>query len=367
MVGRSQWDSLEDELIEALEQSKTSSNHETSQGSPRDFQGPERTKSENRTWEPQHRLFLTFDDGPLLCTGRILDLLGESRQKATFFVIGRNLERPKFRDLAVRALREGHDIGNHSYTHPNFSTVSAQRAEMEIFKTHEIINGLVRETGVDPSRQNLFFRFPYGNSGSIYNYAACRRILASLRYRVAWWDLDPWDWRMEMALFKRNTKKVIASLKKARPKDVVLLHDRVKTSEHLSGMLDVLRTQKFVSIPLSDYDKTIDHENGVNFLIDQLELVSPHKGNHAKSAAVSLRDRFSYRKNFLVGSIGKVPKGSSNYHSHFRSSLPHSRVLRSSLISVIPRSVASAVAVFPSQSSSETSAPFPTKSLITVS
>ena len=193
---------------------------------------------------------------------------------------------------------------------------------MEIFKTHEIINGLVRETGVDSSRQNLFFRFPYGNGGSIYNYAACRKILASLGYRVAWWDLDTWDWRMELGWFKKNSTKVIASLKKAKPRDVVLLHDRVKTSEHLPEMLDVLRTQKLISIPLSDYDKAIELEAGVDDLIDRLELLSPRRIDYAKSAAASPRDRRSYRKNFLVGSIGKAPKRSSNYRGHFRGSSP---------------------------------------------
>ena len=129
---------------------------------------------------------------------------------------------------------------------------------------------------------------------------------------------------MELGWFKKNSTKVIASLKKAKPRDVVLLHDRVKTSEHLPEMLDVLRTQKLVSIPLSDYDEAIEREAGVDVLIDQLELLSPHRIDYAKSAAASPRDRRSYRKNFLVGSIGKVPKRSSNYQrsfSEFTSSL----------------------------------------------
>jgi peptidoglycan/xylan/chitin deacetylase (PgdA/CDA1 family) len=323
VVGRSPWDSLEDELIEALDERKASSSHERNQDPSKGVSALEPTRKEYKTEKPLQKLFLTFDDGPSLSVGRILDLLAESRQKATFFVIGRNLERPKLRDLAIRALREGHDIGNHSYTHPNFSSVSAQRAETEIFKTHEIINGLVRETEVDYARQNLFFRFPYGNSGSIYNYAACRKILAGLGYRVAWWDLDTWDWRMELRWLKRNSTKVLASLKKAKPRDVVLLHDRVKTSEHLPEILDALRTQKLVSIPLSDYDKAIERKADGDALIDRLELMSPHRIGYAKSATVSLGDLRSYRKNFLVGSIGKVPKGSSNYRGHFRSSLPH--------------------------------------------
>jgi len=319
VVGRSHWDSLEDELIAALEENGTLSKSERNQDPLPDTFAPN-TDNEESAKEPRQRLFLTFDDGPLGCTGRILDLLAESRQKATFFVIGRNVAHTKFRDLAIRALREGHDIGNHSYNHPNFSTISAQRAEMEIFKTHEIIDGLVREAGVDHTRQNIFFRFPYGNSGSIYNYGACRKILANLDYRIAWWDLDTWDWRMEVAWFRKNSSKVIASLKKAKPRDVVLLHDRVKTSEHLPEMLGVLRTQKLVSLPLSNYDKAIDREADGDFLIDRLEILSPHRINYVKSAAASRRDCRSSRHSLLVGSIGKVPRGSSNYHGHFSSS-----------------------------------------------
>ena len=116
--------------------------------------------------------------------------------------------------------------------------------------------------------------------------------------------------------------KVIASLKKAKPRDVVLLHDRVKTSEHLPEMLGVLRTQKLVSIPLSYYGKAIEREADIDALIDRLELLSPQRINYAKSAA-SGRERRSYRNNFLVGSIGKVPKGSSNHYGYFRSRLPN--------------------------------------------
>ena len=121
VVGSSNWDSLEDELIVVLE-TKCSGLRSRKKGlSVCSLAEPTPNPNEAIIDSPRRRLFLTFDDGPLLCTGRILDLLAESQQKATFFVIGRNLEHPKFRDLAIRALREGHDIGNHSYTHPDFS------------------------------------------------------------------------------------------------------------------------------------------------------------------------------------------------------------------------------------------------------
>jgi peptidoglycan/xylan/chitin deacetylase (PgdA/CDA1 family) len=197
-------------------------------------------------------IFLTFDDGPLLCTPGILDLLALRGQKATFFVIGRNLSHPNLREVAIRALREGHDIANHSYDHPDFSTISAKRATKEIVSTHALIEEVVDEAGVDPARQNRFFRFPYGAAGSRSNHAACLDILSELNYNIAWWNLDTNDWRMELAWFPRPASAVIKSLTAARPQDVVLLHDRTQTRKHLAAMLDVLQSRRLVSIPLSD-------------------------------------------------------------------------------------------------------------------
>lgn len=199
-------------------------------------------------------LFLTFDDGPLVCTGRILELLDEKRHKATFFVIGRNLENPNLRKLAVKALQDGHDIGNHSYDHPDFSMISSRRAVQEITLTHARIQEVVEEAGADPKRQNLFFRFPYGITGSRSNYAHSRETLAELNYKVAGWDLDTNDWRMETGWLSRSPSRVIASLKTAKPWDVVLLHDRVRTAQNLDKMLDVLEAHKLVSVPLSDLE-----------------------------------------------------------------------------------------------------------------
>lgn len=201
----------------------------------------------------ERHLFLTFDDGPLYCTGRILDLLAATTHKATFFVIGRNLANPKLRDFAVRALKEGHDIGNHSYTHPDFSRISSKRAEREIVTTHKMIQELVLEAGVDAKRQDRFFRFPYGVGGSWLNYQSTQDVLGALDYRIAGWDVDTNDWRMEVGYFPRPSKKVIASVAKAKPRDVVLLHDRAKTALHLPEIIKALEGHQLVSLPLSQY------------------------------------------------------------------------------------------------------------------
>jgi len=201
-------------------------------------------------------LFLTFDDGPLACTGKILELLAASGNKATFFVIGRNLVNAKLREMVLKAMREGHDIANHSYDHPDFSTISATRAEKEIVSTYNLIEELVKEAGADTERQNRFFRFPYGVEGSRNVRAACEKVLSELNYRIAWWDVDTHDWQMEVAFFPRSSSSVLASLRHARPSDVVLMHDRDKTALHLPEMLRLLTYQQLMSIPLSKYDSS---------------------------------------------------------------------------------------------------------------
>ena len=92
-------------------------------------------------------LFLTFDDGPARCTEAILDQLARRKQKATFFVIGRHLTNKTLRASAIRALKEGHEIGNHSYSHPQFSGISVDRAKQEIKRTHDLIEELVQLAG----------------------------------------------------------------------------------------------------------------------------------------------------------------------------------------------------------------------------
>jgi len=66
---------------------------------------------------------MTFDDGPsATLTPKLLDLLAAHHIKATFFVIGENVA--EHRDIVARAAREGHEIGNHSWSHPNFAKMS---------------------------------------------------------------------------------------------------------------------------------------------------------------------------------------------------------------------------------------------------
>ena len=98
----------------------------------------------------------------------IVDVLGDGA-KATFFLVGRNLAENSSRmsgmDLAKYALEHGHDLGNHSYTHPWFSYQSIEKAKEQIEKTRELIEKAYAQCG---KTAPLFFRFPFGDNGCTY-------------------------------------------------------------------------------------------------------------------------------------------------------------------------------------------------------
>jgi peptidoglycan/xylan/chitin deacetylase (PgdA/CDA1 family) len=166
-------------------------------------------------------IFLTIDDGPTTVMGDILDLLRMTSCRATFFCIGSLLEAGEGRALALRALAEGHRIGNHSYTfpHPSFPTLTYDRAREEIDKTHQIIGEILKEAGTDYGLHGSYFRFPFGYSGG-------KRVVAylhSLGYAIYRWNINSFDWKCERrkATVSWVEKRCIAG----RDGDIILCHD----------------------------------------------------------------------------------------------------------------------------------------------
>ena len=103
--------------------------------------------------ESQH-IALTFDDGPNpRTTPIILEELRKRKIKATFFLVGEKVE--KHPELAKRIVEEGHDIGNHSYTHINLANLDKQGVKKEI----EFTQGIIKKT---TGKRPVLFRPPYG-------------------------------------------------------------------------------------------------------------------------------------------------------------------------------------------------------------
>jgi peptidoglycan/xylan/chitin deacetylase (PgdA/CDA1 family) len=100
--------------------------------------------------------YLTFDDGPMYPnTERVFEILADLEVAATFFMVGQNVDANP--QLAARVVREGHAVGNHSYSHPDLTTLNQQAASNEIGLTQRAI---WNATGVWPT----IMRPPYGSS-----------------------------------------------------------------------------------------------------------------------------------------------------------------------------------------------------------
>jgi len=130
------------------------------------------------------KVALTFDDGlDDLYTIRVLDVLKQYEVPATFFLVGKRVV--KHPQVVERIFREGHGIGNHSWSHAELTKVSAERLQMEVVQTEEAIWQITGE-------QTTFFRPPYGEVSE-----ELLRKLQQMGYKVINWSVDSADWRAE--------------------------------------------------------------------------------------------------------------------------------------------------------------------------
>jgi peptidoglycan/xylan/chitin deacetylase (PgdA/CDA1 family) len=179
---------------------------------------------------------LTFDDGPhKTLTPKLLDLLAAHHMKATFFVVGQNAaDHP---DILKRAVREGHEIANHSWSHPNLGKMSDEAARREVQKTDDAIFAAI---GKHPT----LMRPPYGSITARQK----RWMHDDFGYRIIIWDVDPLDW-------KRPGPSVVTSriLKETHAGSIVLAHDiHPPTLEAMPATFDQLDRKGFKSVTVSE-------------------------------------------------------------------------------------------------------------------
>lgn len=106
-------------------------------------------------------IYLTIDDFPSATSRTLMDFLHVNGIPATFFCIGKELKSNM--DTGAKAISLGFNLGNHSYSHPHFSSISMFRARREISKTHKLIEKLHSNAG--SKEYKALFRFPYGDKG----------------------------------------------------------------------------------------------------------------------------------------------------------------------------------------------------------
>lgn len=179
---------------------------------------------------------LTFDDGPnVTLTPRLLSLLAEHHMKATFFVVGQNAaDHP---DILRRAVKEGHEIANHSWSHPNLGKMSDEAVRRELQKTDEAISAAI-------GKRPTLMRPPYGSITARQK----KWIHDDFGYRIIIWDVDPLDW-------KRPGPAVVCSriLKETHPGSIVLAHDiHPQTLEAMPATFDQLERKGFKSVTVTE-------------------------------------------------------------------------------------------------------------------
>ncbi|GAC42846.1 polysaccharide deacetylase family protein [Paenibacillus popilliae] len=187
------------------------------------------------------RIALTFDDGPNpKNTPAILELLKQYDARATFFLVGwRVKDNP---ELVKRTLREGHEVGNHSYYHKYFRRgIPPAEIEDDMMKAHRLIEEV---TGMAPH----LYRPP----GGYYNQQLVDVAHANDYRIVMWsWHQDTKDWSSPGV--QRIVNKVLNS---ARNGDIVLMHDvaggRSQTVEALKTILPELKRRGYSMVTVSE-------------------------------------------------------------------------------------------------------------------
>ena len=179
---------------------------------------------------------LTIDDGPHnKVTPEILAVLREKQVKATFFVLGENVEH--FPKLLAQEVANGHEIGTHTYSHPLLSKFNSKKMAEEFDKAEKEIT----PTAPKPT----LFRPP----GGFYNHQVIET--DHLRgYTVILWSVDPRDWS------RPSTEKVVERvLHNIKPGSIVLLHDGqypLPTPQALGIIIDRLREQGYDFVTVSE-------------------------------------------------------------------------------------------------------------------
>lgn len=211
---------------------------------------------------------LTIDDGPSTpYTSEMLDVLARYHVKATFFLIGENAER--YPGLVRRIWADGHEIGNHSYTHPNIGAIPDTRAHFELNATQRVLQTLL-------GRSTLLFRPPYNADAEPTSGEEVKPVLlaSQMNYITVGEFIDPQDWMTEERdehgqIHKRTAEEMFALVMpqlESEHGNCILLHDgggdRTQTIRLIPILIEELQKRGYKFVTVSQLlDSTRDKVN----------------------------------------------------------------------------------------------------------
>ena len=183
---------------------------------------------------------LTFDDGPVPgATEKIISILAQEQIPATFFLTGREMER--YPDGAKKLIAAGHQIGNHSYSHPRMVFMSYQTVANEVAKTNELIRNL-------GYKNEIVFRPPYGKKLLMLPLYLQRNNITTVI-----WDIEPETFSEVSASSEKITEHVVAE---AKPGSIILLHvmypSRQTSMDAVPSIIRELKAQGYRFVTVND-------------------------------------------------------------------------------------------------------------------
>jgi len=224
-------------------------------GSQPETEPAEDTQVQDETTVQQKRVYLTFDDGPSIYTGQILDILKANDIKATFFVIAREDE--SYWPYYTRILEEGHTLGMHSYTH-DYNQVYAS---LDSFETdvNSLSQFLYDRTGEYPT----IYRFPGGSSNTVCNVPMEECIAYLNEQGITYYDWNALNGdAVSSELPPEKLVENIMNSVRQNNTSIVLMHDmqsRHTTVESLQPLIDTLKDEGYELLPIDENTPLIQH------------------------------------------------------------------------------------------------------------
>lgn len=177
---------------------------------------------------------ITFDDGPSKYTEEIIETLKENNCNATFFVLGNKVE--AYQDIIRKSIKNGNEIGNHTYNHKWLSRLSTNEIIDQITKTQNILQETI---GYTPT----YLRPTYGSVN--------QRIKKNTNLKIALWTIDTKDWKIKNV--DRIVEKAIENIEDG---DIILMHDIFKrSSDALKKLIPILKEQGFQPVTISELEE----------------------------------------------------------------------------------------------------------------
>ncbi len=215
---------------------------------------------------------ITFDDGPNPAqTPRLLKMLKDRGIKSTFFCVGQCVAQSP--EIAQQIVAEGHEIANHSWSHPLLTKMSEEAVKDQIERTHNVIK---QTTGVTPT----LMRPPFGG------FTLRQRAWANAvwNYKIILWDVDSLDWKHRSPA--KTESIIMAETKKG---SIILCHDIHKTTvDAMPATLDALLAKGFKFVTVTELMR-MHHEPVVQKKGQPVKAATAKEAAHATTAIEDLQ------------------------------------------------------------------------------